>query len=222
MTPRLLMIAALSFGPLLAAPAFAQEIKPGLYQVTSKMSGNNKISDMMKQQKDVLAKMTPEQRQQMADLPRQMAAMMENMPADQREKMKAMMGKQSGALASLQSMQMTINPDGSTTAKMCVTKQMIERRNFTAQQGSCTHNVGPMVGGVMKVTYACTQPPSRGQGEMHMTGPGSFTTNMKIVSTEPGNKDTVEIDSTSTWLGADCGSVKPVDPAAFQQAPSGK
>jgi hypothetical protein len=220
MTPRLIALAALSLATL-TTPAIAQDIKPGLYEVTSKMGGNNKLGEMMKQQKEALAKMTPEQRRQLADMPRQMAKMMEGMSPEQREKMKGMMGKQAGAMEAMQSMQMTQNADGSSTMKMCVTKEMVDKRSFTGQRGACTHNAAPMVGGVMKIAYTCSQPPSKGEGEIRMTGPGSFTTKMRMVSTVPGNKDTMELDSTSTWMGADCGSVKPMDPNAFK-APAGK
>ena len=217
MTPRLFGIAVLSLATLTAAPVVAQDIKPGLYQVTSKISGNSKMSDMLRQQQEAMAKMTPEQRRQMADLPRQLAGMMEAMSPEQKQKMKAMMGDQSGALDALQNMQMTHNADGSTSMKMCVTKDMVDQRNFAGQHGDCTTTTGKMRGGVMKVQYTCTRPPSKGEGEIRMTGPNTYSTKMKMVSTDPADKQSMEIDSTSTWVGADCGSVKPIDPKSFKQ-----
>ena len=92
MKTRLSALALLLLVTAMATPALAQDFKPGLYQVTSKMSGDNKVTEMMTQQKDALAKMTPQQRQQMADMPRQMAKMMEGMSPEQRAKMKEMMG----------------------------------------------------------------------------------------------------------------------------------
>lgn len=217
MTTRPPFLAIFSFAAVLAAPAVAQDIKPGLYQVTSKMSGDNKVTEMMTQQKDALAKMTPQQRQQMADMPRQMAKMMEGMSPEQRAKMKEMMGDKAELLESMQSMQMTFNADGSSSMKMCVTKQMIDQRDLTGQHGDCKHNNGKMTGGVMKIAYTCTTPPSKGEGELRMTGPNSFITNMKMVSTDPANKQTMELASTSTWLGSSCGSVKPIDPKTFKK-----
>lgn len=217
MKTRLRTLAVLSLTTLLASVAVAQDIKPGLYQVTSKMGGDNKVSDMLKQQKETLAKMTPEQRQHMADLPRQMGKMMEGMTPAQRAKMKEMMGGNADILESMQSMQMTYNADGSTSMKMCVTQEMIDRRDLTSQHGECKHSNGKMTGGVMKIAYTCANPPSKGEGELRMTGANSFATNLKMVSTDPANKQTLELASTSTWLSAGCGSVKPVDPTTVNK-----
>lgn len=216
MTPRLTALTVISLAALLSAPASAQEIKPGLYSTTSKVGGNNQVGDMMKQQQEAMAKMTPAQRQQMADLPGQMAKMMEAMSPEQRKKMQEMTGKHAGALEAMQNMQMTHNADGTTSMKMCVTKEMAERRMVTGQHGDCKHTNGKMSGGVMKMTTTCTQPPSKGEGELRMIDANTFSTNMKMVSTEPGNKQTMEVASTATWLGADCGKVKPIDVNAFK------
>ena len=221
MKTRLTTLVLIPLATLLAAPAIAQQFKPGLYEVTSKVAGNNKVSEMLKQQKEVLAKMTPEQRQQMADMPRQVQKMMEGMSPEQREKMKGMMGKQAGAMDAMHNMHMTLNADGSSTMKMCVTKEMIDQRNMTGNLGGqrrgCTQTNGKMSGGVMKFSYTCTQPPSKGEGELRQTGPNSFTTKMTMVSTDPGNKQTMELEASSTWIDANCGSVKPIDPKAFKQ-----
>ena len=72
MKTRLTALAVLSLASITAAPASAQDFKPGLYQVTSKISGNNQMAAMMTQQKEAMAKMTPEQRRQMADMPKMM------------------------------------------------------------------------------------------------------------------------------------------------------
>ena len=207
---------------LIAAPALAQQIKPGLYQVTSKVGGNNQVTQMMKQQQETLAKMTPEQRQQMADMPKQMERMMANMSPAQREQMKAAMGDKAGALDAMQSMQLRHNADGTTSMKMCVTQEMIDRRNFRMQQGDCKQSNGDLSGGVMKFSYTCTTPPSKGEGELRITGPNSFTTNVKMTSTDPANKQTMELNATSTWLGAACGNVKPMDASALKSQVPGQ
>ena len=221
MKTRLTALALMSLATMMAAPASAQDFKPGLYQVTSKIGGNNQMGEMMKQQKEALAKMTPEQRKQMADMPKMMERMMEGMSPAQREKMKATMGKQAGAMEAMQSMQLTHNDDGTTSMKLCMTKEMIEEQkmngNFTGHRGACTHTNGKMSGGVMKIKYVCTQPPSSGEGELRMTGPNSYTTKMTMVSTDPANKQTMTVEADSVWLGASCGSVKPMDPKAFRQ-----
>ncbi len=221
MKTRLTVLALISLATMLSAPASAQDFKPGLYQVTSKVGGNNKMGEMMKQQKEALAKMTPEQRQQMADMPKMMQKMMEGMSPAQKAKMKAAMGDQAANMDAMQSMQMTHNADGTTSMKMCLTKELIDQQkqsgNFSGQQGSCSHTNGKMIGGVMKISYACTQPPSKGEGELRMTGPNSYSTKMRMVSTDPSNKDTMEIEADSVWLGANCGSVKPMHPATLKR-----
>jgi hypothetical protein len=217
MSLRLSTVTVISLAALLCAPASAQEIKPGLYTTTSKIGGNNQVTDLLKQQKEAMAGMTPAQRQQMADMPKMMGQMMEGMTPEQRKKMQAMMGDKAGAMEAMQSMQLQQNADGSTSMKMCVTKEMAEQRMLVTQHGRCKHENGKMSGGVMKINYTCSQPPSKGEGELRVTGPNSFSTKMKMVSTEPGNKQTMEVDSTATWLGADCGNVKPIDAKAFKQ-----
>ncbi len=217
MPSRLTTIAAMTLAALFAAPANAQDIKPGLYQVTTKVAGDNELGAMMKQQKDAMAKLTPQQREQMADMPRQLERMMADMSPEQRKQMGAMIGKQGGALEALKSMQMTHNADGSTSVKMCVTQAMIDQRAFATQHGECKQNNSKMVRGVMKIAYTCTRPPSKGEGEVRMTGPNSFSTNMTMTSTDPANKQSMVVDSNATWLGASCGDVKPIDAGAFKQ-----
>jgi hypothetical protein len=212
MTSRFTALAAISLAALVSAPASAQTIKPGLYQITSKMSGNNEMGKAMAQQKEAMAKMTPEQRKAMADMPRQMEKMMADMPPAQRKAMKDMMAKQGKNMDAMQSMQVETNADGSTSMKMCMTKEMVDRNQFGAnQQGNCKHNTGKFSGGVMKFSYVCTQPVASGEGEVRVTGPSSYSTKMKMVHTDRGQKQVMEVESNSTWLGANCGSVKPLD-----------
>jgi hypothetical protein len=122
----------------------------------------------------------------------------------------------------MQSMQMTHNADGTTSMKMCVTQEMIDRRNFSTQQGDCKQSNGKLSGGVMKMSYTCATPPSKGEGELRITGPNSLTTHMKMVSTDPASKQTMELESTSTWLGAACGNVKPMDASTFKGPAQGQ
>ena len=221
MTARRIALAVLALATAAAAPVSAQDIKPGLYEVTSKIGGNNQVGAMMKQQQEAMAKMTPEQRQQMADMPRQLEKMMANMSPAQRKQMQDAMGQQAGAIDALKSMQMKHNADGSTTVKMCVTQAMIDQRHVTGQEGDCTQNNSKMSGGVMKISYTCTRPPSRGEGELRMTGPNSYSTRMRMTSLDPANKQAMEVESTSTWQGANCGNVKPIDASTFKRPAAG-
>ncbi|MES3023269.1 MAG: DUF3617 domain-containing protein [Pseudomonadota bacterium] len=213
MTPRLNALAVILLASTCAMPASAQTIKPGLYEITSKVGGDNPMSKsrgrQQQQQKAAMADLTPEQRKQMADLPKQMEKMMADMPPEQRKAMKEMMAKQSGNMEAFQSMQLETNADGSTTMKMCMTKEMVDHGQLMQQQPNCKQTMGKMTGGVMKFSYNCTKPASTAEGEVRIIGPNSFSTKMKMVSKEPGQEGTMEVESTSKWLGTNCGSVKP-------------
>lgn len=197
----------LSLASASASPALAQEIKPGLYQVTVKDSNNREANKRLLAQREDLARVSSEDRKKLADLDAKMEKMMAGMSPAERKKMEALMAR-TGATKVMQDRDTTINKDGSTSLKVCYTKERIEQRNMVMQHNACKHSNGPLTGGVMKLSYACTSPASKGEGELRMLGPSAFTVKLKMVSSNPGRKDTIDLESTATFVSADCGKVR--------------
>ncbi len=165
---------------LMAGTVLAQGL-PGLWEVTQKMGGN------------------PEIEKAMADMQKQMAAM----PAAERKQMEAMMGGKGMSMPGAAA-------GGATVIKTCVTKEMVERPQMPMQQADCTSTVLEKTGTSTKMKYTCTKPPSTGEGQFTFAGDKAYTMKMKINSMADGKPQTMTIDGTGKWLGADCGTVKPI------------
>lgn len=120
--------------------AFAQSTKPGLWEISNKMSSSS-----------------GEIEKAMAEAQKQMA----NMPAEQRKMMMDMMAKQGVSMGA---------GGASTAVKVCLTKEMVDRNDFTQQSGDCKQTVSPRVGNTMKFSFACTNPQSSGEGQVTFNG----------------------------------------------------
>jgi hypothetical protein len=171
----------------LAVAASAQDLKPGLWE----------ISSAMKSASGEMEKAAAEMQAQMADLPPEQRAMMEGMMAKQGVKMGG------GA-------------PGAMTVKTCLTPEMVARNEFPAQAGKCKTTTQPRTGNVLKMTFVCTDPPSSGDGVYTFVSPEAFTSKTTVRTTTRGTAETLNMDAKGSWLGADCGGVKPIS------APTGK
>lgn len=161
-------------------PALAQSMKPGLWEITNKVSGNSQMDKAM------------------AEMQKQMASM----PPAERKKMEEMYAKQG--------MKMGGGPGGGMSIQMCMTKDMVERHEMPVQQkGDCKTTVQERSGKTIKTAYSCTTPPSSGEGEMTFVSSEAYHSKMTINSSLSGKPDKMTIEGAGKWLGADCGSVKP-------------
>jgi hypothetical protein len=174
-------LAAFILGSALALPASAQQIKPGLWEITNNItSADGQMQAAMAEMQKQMAEMDPEQRK-----------MMEQMMAKQ-------------------GVQLNVGPGGAMRTQMCMTPEMAARNEFmTQQQGDCTHKRSPATGGTMKISFSCTNPRTTGEGEVNFSGSESYRMKMKITSDASGKPDTIKMDASAKWLGADCGNVKP-------------
>ncbi|MES2127991.1 MAG: DUF3617 domain-containing protein, partial [Pseudomonadota bacterium] len=139
---------------LTALPSSAQSMKPGLWEINSKMLSDN-----------------PEMAAQMAKMKEQMAAM----PPEQRKMMEDMVAKHGGQMPGMGS-------DGSIVTKMCMTKDMAARNEVPVQHDDkhdCTHTRTPGLGKTMKMSFTCTKPPSSGEGEVSFSDT-SYTMKMTV------------------------------------------
>lgn len=164
------------------AGASGQTLKPGLWEMTSKMGGN------------------PEMEKAMAQMQQQMASM----PPAQRKQMEEMMAKQG--------VQMGTSAGGGMNVKMCLTKEMVERNEIGATQGDCKTTMQPRVGSTMKMSFVCTTPPSSGEGEFTFVSNEAYQSKMKITSSPRGKPETMTMEGSGKWQGADCGNIKPIAP----------
>jgi hypothetical protein len=175
-------VAAITGLGLAAAPAAAQTMKPGLWEITNKMGGSG----------DAGAKMAAAQ----AQMQQQLASM----PPEQRKMMQDMMAKQG--------VNMAPGAGGGMAARICVTREMAARNQPPAQgRGDCKQEQMQKSGNTTKFKFTCTNPPSSGEGTVTLHNPESYSMNMKVQG--GGQQGQMTMDAQGKWLSNDCGSVKP-------------
>ena len=171
---------------VLAAAAFAggasaQNLKPGLWEVTNTMKSSS--GEMEKAQA-------------------QAQAQMKSMSPEQRKMMDEAMAKHG--------VKMGAGGPGGTSVRMCMTKEMVERNEIPAQKGDCKTTRQQRSGNTIKMAYTCTNPPSSGEGEYTVVSPEAYTTKMTMRSTSQGKPETINMSGSGKWISADCGNIKPV------------
>ncbi|MGZ5094891.1 MAG: DUF3617 family protein [Burkholderiales bacterium] len=163
--------------------AAAQNLKPGLWEITNNMkSASGEMEKSRAQAQQQMANMSPEQRKMM-------------------EKMMAEHGVKMGAGGS-----------GATSVKTCMTKEMVERNEIPAQQGDCKTTRQQRSGNTINIAFTCTNPPSSGEGQFTIASPEAYTMKMAVKSTVQGKPETMNMDTSGKWLSSDCGSIKPMQP----------
>ena len=160
--------------------ASAQTMKPGLWEISSKMAGGS--GDMEKA---------------MAESQKHMDAM----PPAQRKKMEEMMAKQGITMG---------KPGGGMSMKVCMSKEMIDRNEVTRHEGNCKQTSNQRTGNTLKFSVVCTDPPSTADGQVTFVSPEAYTTKMTMNSTRKGKPETFVMESSGKYLSTDCGSVKPM------------
>lgn len=170
----------------MALPASAQNIKPGLWEMNNTVQSDNAImAQAMAHMQKQLAGMTPEQRKNIDD-----------------------------KIAQHGGMKIETSGEGSMRVKMCLTKEVIQDALFGPQQsGNCTHTKAPMAGKVLHYTFSCTNPVSSGQGRVTFNGDSAYVSKLTVSSSPMGKQETMVLDSTARWLGADCGNIQPISNA---------
>ena len=137
---------------------------------------------------------SPEMERQLEEARKQLSAM----PPEQRRQMEAMMAGRG--------VQMAL---GGQNVRMCLTREMVERNEIPAQQGDCRMTSQQRTGNQLKVAFACTNPPSNVESRMTIDSPESYAMRTTATSTIDGRVETMSVEGTGRWLGADCGNLKP-------------
>jgi hypothetical protein len=164
----------------LCAAAWAQNLKPGLWEMTHDMKSTS----------GELEKARALAQQQMA-----------NMPPEQRRMMEEAMAKHGVQMG---------GGTGAMTMKACLTREMVERNEMPVQHGNCKTTKQQRSGNTLKVVHTCTKPPSTTETEYTFQSPEAFTVKMTVHTTLNGRRDTMNVHGSGKWLAADCGNLKPM------------
>ena len=160
--------------------ASAQNLKPGLWELTFAMQGGSAMAQALAEMQKQLASMPPEQRKMLEDsLVRQ--------------------GINPGSIGT-----------GGAGARVCMTREMVERNELPSDRGDCSIRQQERSGNTMKVAFVCTSPPSSGQGEVTILNPESYAMKMSVTTTARGQNDSMSMQGKGKWLAADCGTVQPL------------
>ncbi|MRD49437.1 DUF3617 family protein [Caenimonas koreensis DSM 17982] len=163
--------------------AFAQTMKPGLWEVNNKMSAGagSEMDQKMAQAREAMKSMPPEQRKMMED-----------------------------AMAQ-RGVKMGEGGPGNISVKVCMTKEMVERDQMPTQRsGDCTTTRQSRSGNTMNMAFTCTNPPSSGEGTFTFNSSEAYSMKMLMNTAVEGKPTKMTMEGTGKWLGADCGSVKPM------------
>jgi hypothetical protein len=161
---------------LLAAQAQAQNINPGLWEVSSKVKTGNAQTD-----------------QAMGAAMAQLAAL----PPEQRAQMEAMMAKNGISMPKAAS-------DGGISLTACVTPEMAARKELPLnQQGKCSSKQEAVSGG-MNVSFSCTEPASSGKGQIRFNGDSAYTMTMQVSNNSGSGPQNATVESSGRWLSASC------------------
>ena len=169
--------------------ALAQSVtKPGLWEITSKMSSptNPQLAQQMEEAQKAVAAMPPEKRKQME-----------------------------AAMAS-KGLGMSFGDNGAMLVKICITPEMAKANRPPVQQrANCTYQFSQS-GATHDISYQCTQPAGDGQGQLVFADAENYTGKMRMnTTTKDGKKETIDALTQGKFLGASCGEIKPL-PAAAQ------
>ncbi|WP_338758721.1 DUF3617 domain-containing protein [Massilia sp. METH4] len=164
-----------------AHAAHGAALKPGLWEMTSKIAAAN-----------------PETMQALAMAQQEMAAM----PPEQRQAIDQMLARHG--------VTMQLAEGGGVKVNFCLTKeQAANPRLPSGQPGQCTTTQTPVPAG-LNVAFKCSRPQSSGSGQVIFEGDSGYSMRMNVDSTVQGQTQNMTVESTGRWLSSDCGSVPPV------------
>ena len=151
-------------------------IKPGLWQIDSKMASPDVATDSA-----------------MSMVLQQLG----NLPPDQRKQLEAMAASRGMAMP-------TVGADGAVRVTACVTPEMAARKQIpTGQPGDCKSNNVSTPGG-LDVAFTCANPKSSGSGKVTFQGDQAFAMQLNATTSARGTPEQVTVASTGKWLGATC------------------
>ncbi|MYN44507.1 DUF3617 family protein [Pseudoduganella sp. FT93W] len=165
-----------------SAQAGAQNIKPGLWELSVKVKSADAQTD-----------------QALSAAVKQL----ESLPPEQRARLDAMMQQNGVTLPAIKS-------DGAMRRPYCITPEMAASKELPLPaQGQCSSKREPIAGGY-KISYECSKPQARGQGTVLMNGDSAFTGTMDASSdTGNGRMQKVTVETTGRWIKPSCSPQTP-------------
>jgi len=99
--------------------------------------------------------------------------------------------------------------DKGMSMQVCITPEMAKQPIMPVEQhGKCATNTSPRTGNKVRMTYTCTEPPSRGAGEITFQSDTSYFMTMRTVN----NGQSMDTQASGRWVDTDCGDVQPTPP----------
>jgi hypothetical protein len=167
--------------------AQAQKLSPGLWENTILMKSQNAEMDAS------MAKMQAE---------------LAKMPADQRKMMEEMMSKRGVSMAPAGG---GAGSGSGIAVRSCISKEQAERGEPPEdEKRQCKRESMSRSGSTLKFKVVCSNPPSTGEGEFTMTSDKAYSGKMTMTSQVNGKQTSMDMQQSGKWLGADCGTLKPV------------
>ncbi len=169
---------------LLAGPALANPtIAPGLWEQKMTMtSGGEQMNRALAQMQQQLAAMPPQQRRQMEQM---LAAQGLSLP------------NSSG--------------DSGMQMRFCLTPEQAAKQALPPPDGDCTHRITQRSASSLRMSMECPAKKTRGEGEFRFASPRAYDGRFTVQTEQAGQPMSMEMALAARWLGADCGSVKPVE-----------
>jgi len=186
---RLVAVTTVALLAAAAGPALAQKIRPGLWENTVSMkSSSGEVEAAMARMQEQMARMPPEQRAQI----------------------EAMMARQG----------VGIGAGKPNTVRSCITAEMAARDQFDPGDRNCRSTGHSRSGNTVRFKFACEHErgtTAEGEGQFTLVSDTETRGKMYVNTVRQGKTMRMDMESTSKWLAADCGDVKPV--AAPRAAP---
>ena len=166
----------------MAQAAQAQKLTPGLWENSMTMkSGDSGMDAAMARMQKELAEMPPEQRKQV-------------------EAMMAGRGMGMGGAGGK-----------SIAARVCISKDQADGNELPqGNEGQCKREALVRSGSTLKFKFSCTDPVSTGEGTYHFSSDKAYSGTMVVNTTREGRPMRLDMQQEGKWLGADCGSIKPM------------
>lgn len=131
-----------------------------------------------------------------------MNTQIDKLPPEVRKQMEAMM-KQKGVDVS----------GGGSDIKLCLNKESLDQNQWLGGKGgqqNCKTEVKTRDSARWTWHTSCGAPASETDGEAIFHSPESYTLKMATITSLQGEPKTLNMTTTSTWLGANCGDLKPI------------
>ena len=128
-------------------------------------------------------------------------AQMAAMPPKEREMMERMMAQRGLQMG---------GPGKPMLVKTCVTAEQASRDELPQPDANCKHTSQSRSGNTVKFKFECTgERAATGEGEYTFASTKEMKGFVRVSTTVKGKPETMQMDHTGRWLGADCGDIKP-------------